>query len=98
MAYEPIYNRINWRDKRTPSINAENLNKMDSAIKTLDNRVVTLSEMVSTPVNNLLATVPGKPLDAVQGKALNDKIKPIIFATEEPTEVPENTIVMVYEE
>ncbi len=28
-----------------------------------------------TPTNNLLATTPGKPLDAVQGKILNDKIE-----------------------
>lgn len=27
-----------------------------------------------TPVNNLLATVPGSPLDAVQGKVLNDRV------------------------
>ena len=30
-----------------------------------------------TPVNNLLATVPGSPLDAVQGKVMNDKIAAI---------------------
>lgn len=30
-----------------------------------------------TPVNNLLATTAGKPLDAVQGKALDDKISAV---------------------
>ncbi len=30
-----------------------------------------------TPTNNLLATTPGKPLDAVQGKVLNDKIEDV---------------------
>ena len=49
------------------------------------------------PVNNLLATVPGSPLDATQGRILDEKIKTIIFSDEEPTEVPANTIVMVYE-
>lgn len=53
-----------------------------------------------TPVDNLLATTTGKSLDARQGKILNDKIiaiPTIIFATEEPTTVAENTIVMIYE-
>lgn len=30
-----------------------------------------------TPVNNLLATAPGNPLDAVQGKVLDDKIESV---------------------
>lgn len=30
-----------------------------------------------TPINNLLATTAGKPLDAVQGKVLNDKISAV---------------------
>lgn len=53
-----------------------------------------------TPVNNLLATTAGKPLDAVQGKTLNDKITAIptiTFASSNPTTVAANTIVMVYE-
>ena len=54
-----------------------------------------------TPVANLATTVAGKPLDATMGKALAEMISAIptiTFATEEPTEVPENTIIMVYEE
>ena len=54
-----------------------------------------------TPVNNLLATVPGSPLDATMGEKLAKMIAAIptiTFATEEPDTVPENTIVMVYEE
>ena len=53
------------------------------------------------PVANLVTTVAGKPLDAVIGKELADMIAAIptiTFATEEPDSVPENTIVMVYEE
>ena len=62
----------------------------------------------ATLTNSLLATVPGTALDAMQGKVLDDKITEtnvkvsaiptITYATEEPTEVPENTIVLVYEE
>ena len=32
---------------------------------------------IPTPVNNLLTTVEGQPLDAVQGKVLNDKISDV---------------------
>ena len=47
---EKIYSPINWKDypdESTP-IDAENLNKMDSAIEELDNRVVELSKQSDT--------------------------------------------------
>ncbi len=72
---EKIYERINWEDspsENTP-IDAENLNKMDSALDALDNRVAEMDERIA-PVNNLLATEMGKPLDAVQGKELGDRV------------------------
>ena len=50
--------------------------------------------------NDLLATDPGWALDATQGKVLNDKIESmpkIIFSNQEPMQIEENTIVMVYE-
>lgn len=54
-----------------------------------------------TPVTNLITTVAGKPLDAIMGKELNDKILAvdgkIIFSETEPTTVEAGKIVMVYE-
>lgn len=54
-----------------------------------------------TPVANLITTVAGKPLDAIMGKELNDKILAvdgkIIFSETEPTTVEAGKIVMVYE-
>lgn len=38
---------------------------------------------IPTPVNNLLTTVEGQPLDAVQGKVLNDKISDVTESLEE---------------
>ncbi len=66
---EKFYEPINFVDNSPPYVNAENLNKMDSAIDELDRRVAE-----QTPVNNLLATVAGKPLDATMGKVLGDKV------------------------
>lgn len=54
----------------------------------------------SNPVNNLLSTSTTTALAAAQGKILNDKIEEIPtieFETEEPTTVPDNTIVFVIE-
>lgn len=68
---EKAYERINWENypNKKTKIDATNLNKMDSAIDEIDNRVIRME-----PVNNLLATEPGKPLDATQGKVLGDKV------------------------
>lgn len=47
---EKIYEPINWEgfpSKRTP-VNADNLNKMDSAINELDNRIVKMSKDTDT--------------------------------------------------
>ena len=43
-------------------------------------------------------TEPEKPVGAGAIKELNNSLKIITYATEEPTEVAEGTIVMVYEE
>lgn len=73
---EKIYEPINWEDfpSKKTKINAENLNKMDSAINELDGRIVEMDDRM-TPITNLLATEPGSPLDATMGKELNDKIE-----------------------
>lgn len=49
-----IYNRINWKNYpsvQTP-INESNLNKMDSALYTLDGRIVTLSSNIQNAVTS----------------------------------------------
>lgn len=48
---EKIYDRINWHNNTDPAINESNLNRMDSAIDEIDNRVVNLSGL-------LVETVP----------------------------------------
>lgn len=48
---EKIYDRINWHNNTDPAINESNLNRMDSAIDEIDNRVVNLS-------GTLMETVP----------------------------------------
>ena len=76
MAYEKLYELIGWKDRpsRETLVSRNNLGKMDDAINALDDRIVEMSKAM-TPVNNLLATEPGSPLDATMGKTLNDKIE-----------------------
>lgn len=42
MAYAKIYSRINWKNLKSTSLGATNLNKLDYAADELDNRVVSL--------------------------------------------------------
>lgn len=44
MAYDSIYTRINWENEKNTPLGATNLNKMDVALKELDDRIVALSE------------------------------------------------------
>lgn len=76
MAYEKLYTVIGFenRPSRKALLSAENLNKMDSAINELDDRIIEMSK-ATTPVTNFLTTEPGSPLDATMGKELNDKIE-----------------------
>ena len=72
---EKVYEPIGWENfpSKKTRINATNLNRMDVALNALDNRIIEVNQK-NAPVNNLLATVPGSPLDAVMGKMLNDMI------------------------
>lgn len=44
MAYDSIYTRINWKNEKNTPLGAANLNKMDAALKELDDRIVALSK------------------------------------------------------
>lgn len=44
MAYDSIYTRINWENEKNTPLGATNLNKMDAALKELDDRIVALSK------------------------------------------------------
>ena len=62
MSYSEIYTRINWQndpDTSTP-LDADNLNAMDSALKTIDTRVVTIGNdaMYASDVANCLMGQP----------------------------------------
>lgn len=55
MAYEKLYSRTNWVDNQAPAISAANLNKMDSGINKIDDRLVDTAEKVATAEENIAA-------------------------------------------
>lgn len=79
MAYSKTYTRINWQNapSEATALNETNLNKMDSAIDTLDDRIVTLDTQrlndesaISTAQGNITALQNGK-VDKESGKGLS---------------------------
>ena len=74
------YDPTKWVDNSEPDIDAEHLNKIEAALQeygiSIDELAAAVGQriMQSQIVNNLLATEAGNVLDAMQGKALNEKI------------------------
>lgn len=74
------YDPTKWVDNSEPDIDAEHLNKIEAALQecgiSIDELAAAVGQriMQSQIVNNLLATKAGNVLDAMQGKALDDKI------------------------
>lgn len=69
MAYEEIYERINWVNElvsKTTPLNEVNLNKMDYALKEIDKRVVNL-HTVKAEQSDLLQSVNDVTLDEETG-------------------------------
>jgi hypothetical protein len=60
--YEPMYDRINWKDRQeamSTALGAINLNKMDAGLKEADDRIVTLDTIKAdqTTVNGMVKDV-----------------------------------------
>lgn len=68
MAYGEVYTRINWQNEpsKATSLGETNLNKMDSAIKTLDSRVVEL-DVTKAPQATVLNLVSNWTMDKNTG-------------------------------
>lgn len=72
MAMEKIYSRVNWQNEpsEATALNDVNLNKMDSAINTLDDRILTLSTEDDSLDYRLDLVEDGK-VDKVTGQGLS---------------------------
>ena len=64
------YNRVNWQDKPSTAtpINAENLNKMDSGIKALEEGKISKSDIVQTDTINDPNKVPSSAVTHALGQ------------------------------
>lgn len=78
--WQKIWQHFLWKNGSVTALSAENFQKLNDAIKLLDERIVELAGKAVTRdeiVNNLLATEPNTVLAATMGKALDDKIKQV---------------------
>ena len=79
MAYSKTYTRINWQNapSEATALNETNLNKMDSAIDTLDDRIVTLDtqrvndESAISTAQGDISSLQSDKVDKVAGKGLS---------------------------
>ena len=64
MAYSKTYTRINWQNapSEATALNETNLNKMDSAIDTIDDRVVAQDTQITNLDSGKVDKVAGKGL------------------------------------
>lgn len=74
------YTPTEWVDNSEPDINADNLNKIETALAShgigLNDLAAAVANKISTSqiVNNLVSTNPSTVLSGPMGKSLNDKV------------------------